>query len=75
MRSIFNIIATIWKKKKQAALEKHTLKLPDLLPIRDMFQASIPIITVQYEKMYDIHFTKDAHLLVGLYGSNAFTKS
>lgn len=60
------------EEKKQAAIEKHAVILPDLLQLKDMLQKLIPIITAQYKKIYTIHFTSDVHLLVSLYGSNAF---
>lgn len=61
------------EEKKHKAIDLHPRKLQDLLPMRDLFLEYIPKITKTYESMFSIHFTKDVHLLVGLYGSNAFT--
>jgi len=60
------------EEKKHLALDKYPRKLADLLPMRDLFIRFIPKIAMMYEKMYGIQFTKDVHLLVGLFGSNAY---
>lgn len=61
------------EEKKQKAIDLHPAKLQDILPMRDLFMENIPKITNAYESMFPITFTKDVHLLVGLYGSNAYT--
>ncbi|MCD5324559.1 MULTISPECIES: DUF2268 domain-containing putative Zn-dependent protease [Pontibacillus] len=61
------------EQKKERAIRLHPKKLPELLPMRDVFLREIPRIAGEYESMFSIQFTKDVHLLVGLYGSNAFT--
>lgn len=58
--------------KKRAALKKHSPKLPELLPMRDLFLEHIPKILQRYEEMFDVKYTKTVRLLVGLYGSTAF---
>ena len=43
------------------------------IKIKNKMPKLISDITRDYEQMYDITFTKDVHLIIGLYGSNAFT--
>lgn len=61
------------EEKKRKAIKLHPTKLQDILPMRDLFLEYIPVIAETYESMFQINFTKDVRLLVGLYGSNAFT--
>lgn len=61
------------EEKKKKAIHKHPEKLQDILPMRDLFFEEIPRITRAYEEMFPVTFTKDVHLFVGLYVSNAFT--
>lgn len=61
------------EEKKKKAINLHPTKLQEILPMRDLFLVNIPIITNTYESMFPIKFTKDVHLLVGIYGSNAYT--
>lgn len=61
------------EEKLQAAVSKHAEKIPDLQTMSKTMPALILDIKNKYEEMYGIQFTKDVHLLVGLYGSNAYT--
>lgn len=61
------------EEKMQLALERHPLKLADIRKMCEAMPLFIQEIVDQYEVLYPIHFTKDVHLLVGIYGSNAYT--
>ncbi|MGE8004990.1 hypothetical protein [Lysinibacillus sp. NPDC093216] len=60
-------------EKMKMAIPKHQEKISALIEIKDKMPKLIRDIARDYEQMYDITFTKDVHLIVGLYGSNAFT--
>ncbi|MGA3674428.1 hypothetical protein [Lysinibacillus agricola] len=60
-------------EKMKTAIPKHQEKMPALMEIKDKMSKLIREIVSNYERMYTITFTKDVHLIVGLYGSNAFT--
>ncbi|MFJ8511307.1 hypothetical protein [Lysinibacillus xylanilyticus] len=60
-------------EKMKMAILKHQEKISALIEIKDKMPKFISEIAMDYEQMYDISFTKDVHLIVGLYGSNAFT--
>lgn len=60
-------------KKLDEAVSKHKEKIVDLKKMANSMPDFIMEIKTKYEKMYKVQFTKDVHLLVGLYGSNAYT--
>ncbi|MEY9972067.1 hypothetical protein ABH966_002441 [Lysinibacillus sp. RC46] len=60
-------------EKMKMAIPKHQEKISALIEIKDKMPKLIRDIARDYEQMYDLTFTKDVHLIVGLYGSNAFT--
>ncbi|MEY9979153.1 hypothetical protein [Lysinibacillus sp. RC79] len=60
-------------EKMKMAIPKHQENISMLIEIKDKMPKLISDIARDYEQMYDITFTKDVHLIVGLYGSNAFT--
>ncbi|RSK34937.1 hypothetical protein [Bhargavaea beijingensis] len=60
-------------QKRKDAIKKHTNKIAELIEIKDRMHGAILEIKSQYENIYGVRFTKDVHLLVGLYGSNAYT--
>ncbi|MFT9819819.1 hypothetical protein [Lysinibacillus sp. NPDC056185] len=60
-------------EKMKMAIPKHQEKISALIEIKDKMPKLIRDIARDFEQMYDITFTKDVHLIVGLYGSNAFT--
>ncbi|MCL1694689.1 hypothetical protein [Lysinibacillus sp. BPa_S21] len=60
-------------EKMKTAIPKHQEKMPALIEMKDKMPKFIRAIASDYEEMYGITFTKDVHLIVGLYGSNAFT--
>lgn len=55
------------------AVPKHLEKLPDLNMMSESMPRLIQKIATRYEERYHVKFIKDVHLLVGIYGSNAFT--
>jgi len=60
-------------KKMKAAIPRHQEKISALIEMKDKMPKLISDIVSDYEQMYGIKFTKDVHLIVGLFGSNAFT--
>lgn len=60
-------------KKMTMAIQKHQEKISTFIEIKDKMPKLISDIARDYKQMYDITFTKDVHLIIGLYGSNAFT--
>ena len=60
-------------EKLQIAIEKHPAKLADIMDMSQKMPAFIQQITKDYETIYAVKFTQDVHLIVGLYGSNAYT--
>ncbi|GAB0168281.1 M3 family metallopeptidase [Lysinibacillus sp. CTST325] len=60
-------------EKMEMAIQKHQEKISALIEIKDKMPMFISDIARDYEQVYDIAFTKDVHLIVGLFGSNAFT--
>jgi len=60
-------------EKLKTAIPKHQEKMSALIEMKDKMPKLIIDIASDYEQMYGITFTKDVHLIVGLYGSNAFT--
>ncbi|WP_285397317.1 hypothetical protein [Lysinibacillus sp. fls2-241-R2A-57] len=60
-------------EKMTTAIPKHQEKISALIEIKDKMPKLINDIARDYEEMYGITFTKDIHLIVGLFGSNAFT--
>ncbi len=61
------------EEKLKAAVPKHLEKMADLQVMADEMPGLIVETAKKYEDMYGVSFTKDVHLLVGLYGSNAYT--
>lgn len=61
------------EEKMKNALSKHQMKLSDINQMKLMMPSFIHEITKKYVETYLIHFTQDVHLLVGIYGSNAYT--
>jgi hypothetical protein len=59
--------------KLKVAVPKHLEKLPDLKMMSESMPRLIQEIAVRYEEKYHVKFKKDVHLLIGIYGSNAFT--
>ncbi len=61
------------EEKMTNALVKHPAKLADIHKMSATMPALIQEITQMYETLYGISFTQDVHLIVGIYGSNAYT--
>ncbi|WP_042473575.1 hypothetical protein [Bacillus ndiopicus] len=61
------------EQKMEAALTKHPLQLQAIRAMALSMPALIKEITDFYETAYNIQFTQNTHLLVGIYGSNAYT--
>ena len=61
------------EEKLKEAVPKHLEKMADLQAMADEMPVLIVETAKKYEDMYGVSFTKDIHLLVGLYGSNAYT--
>ncbi|MFC4408812.1 hypothetical protein ACFOZY_00040 [Chungangia koreensis] len=61
------------EEKLKVALTKYPEKLPDIVEINGKIVGLIEEVKAYYEMNYDITFEKDVHLIVGMYGSNAFT--
>ncbi|ATP39104.1 hypothetical protein CSE16_03170 [Solibacillus sp. R5-41] len=60
-------------EKLQEAINKHLAKLDDMAEICGKMSELIREIASTYENLYSVQFTEDVHLLVGLFGSNAYT--
>ncbi len=61
------------EEKMHQAVEKHPAKLTDILENSKKMPSYIKEITHAYETMYNVKFMQDVHLIVGIYGSNAYT--
>ncbi|MCA1322461.1 DUF2268 domain-containing protein [Bacillus tianshenii] len=61
------------EEKLKVAVRKLDEKLNDLKLMNESMPRLIQEIAMRYEAKYDVTFSKDVHLLVGIYGSNAFT--
>lgn len=61
-------------KKKTDAIQKYSSKMEDIKKINEKINCLIYEIKNAYEKKYEVTFTKDIHVIVGMYGSNAFAE-
>lgn len=61
------------EEKMKFAIEKYPTKLKDIKDINEKIEHLIHQVVALYEKKYHVKFTKDVHIIVGAYGSNAFT--
>lgn len=61
------------EEKLKIALEKYPAKLQDIRKIDGKIVRLINEVKTFYEMNYDARFEKDVHLIVGMYGSNAYT--
>ena len=59
--------------KLRLALEKYPAQLPHIKETNGKMIQLIEEIKDHYERIYKITFEKDVHLIVGMFGSNAFT--
>lgn len=60
-------------EKIRIAVEKYPMNFNDIKTINDKIEPLIHQIVSTYEQRYHVKFTKDVHIIVGAYGSNAFT--
>lgn len=61
------------EEKLKIALKRYPEKLPDIIEANGKIITLIKEVKVFYEMNYNVAFEKDVHLIVGMYGSNAFT--
>lgn len=62
------------EQKMEKALVQYPLKMSDLKKSSDKIERLIKEVVFNYQQRYEVEFTKDVHIIVGLYGSNAFTE-
>lgn len=60
-------------EKIQKAIQKYPDKLSDIKKSNDKIENLIKQVISTYKQKYDVEFKKDVHIIVGAYGSNAFT--
>ncbi|MDN4606431.1 DUF5700 domain-containing putative Zn-dependent protease [Sporosarcina highlanderae] len=62
-----------FEEKIRAAIQKYPEKLNDIKETNKKIEQLIHQIVSTYERKYNVEFIKDVHLIVGAYGSNAYT--
>ncbi|MDV2580908.1 DUF5700 domain-containing putative Zn-dependent protease [Alkalibacillus haloalkaliphilus] len=60
-------------EKITKAIQIYLEKLSDIKESNDKIEGLIKQVQLTYEQKYDVEFTKDVHIIVGAFGSNAFT--
>jgi len=61
------------EEKIENAIQQYPSKMNEIQDSSDKIEKLIRQITNTYERKYDVEFTQDVHIIVGAYGSNAFT--
>ncbi|WP_243355506.1 hypothetical protein [Bacillus litorisediminis] len=61
------------KEKMKIALQKYPEKMSEIKESNQKIELLIHEIVAAYQETYDVKFIKDVHIIVGCYGSNAFT--
>lgn len=61
------------EEKKKTALQKYASHMNAMKVANQNIEKHLYTITSAYEKKYNIVFNNNVHIIVGLYGSNAFT--
>ncbi|MDQ0350946.1 hypothetical protein J2R98_000749 [Alkalibacillus filiformis] len=60
-------------EKIKKAIQMYSETLSDIKESNDKVEGLIKQIQLTYEQKYDVEFAKDVHIIVGAFGSNAFT--
>ncbi|GGA90676.1 DUF5700 domain-containing putative Zn-dependent protease [Ornithinibacillus halotolerans] len=60
-------------EKKKIAIEKYPEQLNDIKLSNSKIEKIIKQVLLCYKQKYDFDFQKEVHIIVGLYGSNAYT--
>ena len=60
-------------EKMENALQKYPYKMDDIKESSHKIENLIQHVVSTYKQKYSVEFTKDVHIIVGAYGSNAFT--
>lgn len=60
-------------KKVENAIRKYPSKMSEIKESSEKIESIIQQNGLNYKKRYNIELTKDVHIIVGVYGSNAFT--
>lgn len=61
------------EKKIPQAIQKYPSKMSDIKDSSEKIEKLIQQVTATYQEKYKVQFDKDVHVIVGAYGSNAFT--
>lgn len=61
------------EEKKAAALEHYPGVMKNMREVNEKIEQYIHGISGLYEEKYGVEFTKDVHVIVGAFGSNAYT--
>ena len=61
-------------EKMKNAIKKLPNQLEEIKSSSRKIEQLIQQVVNSYEEKYNVHFTKDVHIIVGLYGSNAFVQ-
>lgn len=59
--------------KKEAALTRYPDLMKDIEVMSDKISSRVAEIVKVYEQKYKVHFDRDVHVIVGCFGSTAFT--
>ncbi|WP_096153525.1 DUF5700 domain-containing putative Zn-dependent protease [Bacillus sp. FJAT-45066] len=60
-------------EKRRAAIERYSTDINEIKECNRKIESFIRQVVNDYEVKYDIKFMNDVHIIVGCYGSNAFT--
>lgn len=60
-------------EKIKNAIQKYPSKMSEIKESSGKIESLIQQILLTYRQKYNVEFTKDVHIIVGAYGSNAFT--
>lgn len=60
-------------EKIKNAIQKYPSKMSEIKESSGKIESLIQQIVLTYRQKYNVEFTKDVHIIVGAYGSNAFT--
>lgn len=60
-------------EKSKNAIYSYPSKMNDIKESNEKIEKIISQIALTYEEKYHVLFTQDVHIIVGIYGSNAFT--
>lgn len=61
------------EEKIRRAIQKYPEKLKEIEKSSEKIEHLIQKVISDYQQKYNVEFTKDVHIIVGAYGSNAFT--